>query len=117
MTLLAVVSCSPPRRCLDGKPELTETPRLHATAAKAIPQRCHQAQRSGRRGSAIPGPGPERVRPVPKPAGNPEELKKYFLIGPRNRQTMRFMHRLRISPSLNGHAMLPSRSLMIPVRR
>ncbi len=35
---------SPPRRCLDGKPELTEAPRLRTTVAEGIPEGFRQAK-------------------------------------------------------------------------
>ncbi len=39
----AVGAGSPPRRCLDGKPELTEAPWLRATEAEGIPEGFRQA--------------------------------------------------------------------------
>ncbi len=83
VTLLAVASCSPPRLCLDGKPELTEAPRLRATAGEGIPEGFRQA----RRGRVAPGGAEARS---PSPARNesggyrssPEILKsQYFNVG------------------------------------
>ncbi len=51
---------SPPRRCLDGKPELTEAPWLRATAAEGIPEGFRQA----RPGRVAPG-GAEARSPSP----------------------------------------------------
>ncbi len=74
--LPAVASCSPPRLCLEGKPQLTEAPRFRATAAEGIPEGCAMRRlgasglrtpgtarkgRSGRRGSASPFPGPKSL--------------------------------------------------------
>ncbi len=51
---------SPPRRCPDGTPELTEAPRLGATAAEGIPEGFRQA----RPGRVAPG-GAEARSPSP----------------------------------------------------
>ncbi len=80
MTLLAVASCSPPRLGLDGKPELTEAPRLRATAAEGIPEGFRQAKP----GRVAPGGAEARS---PSPARNDsgryrnplEILKRYPL--------------------------------------
>ncbi len=56
----AVGAGSPPRRCLDGKPELTEAPRLHQTAAEGIPEGFRQAKP----GRVAPG-GAEARSPSP----------------------------------------------------
>ncbi len=56
----AVGAGSPPRRCLDGKPELTEALWLRATAAEGIPEGFHQA----RPGRVAPG-GAEARSPSP----------------------------------------------------
>ena len=56
----AVGAGSPPRLGLDGKPELTEAPRLRATAAEGIPEGFRQAKP----GRVAPG-GAEARSPSP----------------------------------------------------
>ncbi len=61
----AVGAGSPPRLGLDGKPELTEAPRLRATAAEGIPEGFRQA---------TPGrvaPGGAEARSLPWPGTSP----------------------------------------------
>jgi len=53
----------PPRLCLGGKPELTEAPRLLATAAEGIPEGFRQANP----GRVAPG-GAEARAPSPAPS-------------------------------------------------
>ncbi len=74
---------SPPRLGLDGKPELTEAPRLRATAGEGIPEGFRQAKPGG------VAPGGAEARP-PSPARNesgryrnPLEILKsqYFNVG------------------------------------
>ncbi len=73
---------SPPRRGLDGKPELTEAPRLCATAAEGIPEGFRQAKA----GRVAPGGAEARS---PSPARNEsgrdrnrfEILKRQSLFG------------------------------------
>ena len=72
----AVGAGSPPRLGLDGKPELTEAPRLRATAAEGIPEGFRQA----RPGRVAPG-GAEARSPSParnesgRDRNSPEILK------------------------------------------
>ncbi len=69
----------PPRLGLDGKPELTEAPRLHTTAAEGIPEGFRQAKA----GRVAPG-GAEARSPSParNESGryrNPLEILKSLL--------------------------------------
>ncbi len=62
---------SPPRRCLDGKPELTEAPRVRATAVpQSVPVSIQAKPRWGPRSygevSAHPCPRPGMIQPTPQ---------------------------------------------------